>query len=530
MVLIPILTHFYNSYKYERYLASVKLKQIHPEIHTLKHSSSNVYTSDYQKEAQKQMDSLKKKSFSLSKPLIVRNPYGTNTTSLYFYADSKEDAYVICKIEAKGAATFSHRLKNSRKLTEKQEYLITGLVPGKRNKVTLTFYNQDDRAISKTWFYVSQKADSIIPNIKEVKNGTSKSKLSDGLFALLGHNTTENPNIYLYDNNGVSRGRIPLKRYRTDRILKIGTQIAYSYDDNEIALVNRLGKVTKTYTLSNRYVLHHDFRYDTSTGKILCLVNDKTKTTIEDMLLSLDLKTGKTELVLDFGTIFAQMKSLAYVPEKNHYGGSTLDWIHLNSFDFVSKDSLIFSSREQSSIIKLDHIYDHPTIDYIIHGGSAYGNTSFSKFLLKKEGTFCSQGGQHTITFETSDQLPKDQYYIYMFNNNYGASPTIPSFDWSMYPGIGNFKSGTSYYYKYLVDEKERSYKLVQSFALPYSSIVSSVQHYDGNIITNSGNSKIFQEYTKDGQLIRSYSYEAKSLCYRVFKYDFKNYWFDSDQ
>lgn len=59
--------------------------------------------------------------------------------------------------------------------------------------------------------------------------------------------------------------------------------------------------------------------------------------------------------------------------------------------------------------------------------------------------------------------------------------------------------SGTSYYSKYLVDEKNGTYTLAQEFKLPYSSIVSSVQHLGGNIPYSSGRSKIFGEYDKDG-------------------------------
>ena len=72
--------------------------------------------------------------------------------------------------------------------------------------------------------------------------GSSEQKMEDGLFALLGHDKAQNANIYLYDNNGVNRGRMPLNDYRTDRLLFIGDDMAYSYDFNKIAMVNRLGK------------------------------------------------------------------------------------------------------------------------------------------------------------------------------------------------------------------------------------------------------------------------------------------------
>ncbi len=66
-----------------------------------------------------------------------------------------------------------------------------------------------------------------------------------------------------------------------------------------------------------------------------------------------------------------------------------------------------------------------------------------------------------------------------------------------------------------------RTYKLAQQFSLPYSAIVSSVQHLGGNIPFSSGMSKTFGEYDKDGKLIQSFEYEADKYSYRVMKYEF---------
>ena len=91
------------------------------------------------------------------------------------------------------------------------------------------------------------------------------------------------------------------------------------------------------------------------------------------------------------------------------------------------------------------------------------------------------------------DSLADGQYYLYMFNNNYASSSAYTSFDWSLYPGTGDFESGTkSMYYKYLVDESKGTYKLVSSFTLKFT-------------------------------------YDADKYAYRVLKYDFKNYWYSQD-
>ena len=87
------------------------------------------------------------------------------------------------------------------------------------------------------------------------------------------------------------------------------------------------------------------------------------------------------------------------------------------------------------------------------------------------------------------ESLPEGQYYLYMFNNNIGVSETRPDFDWRVIDGIQSeaVDGTTSYYYKYLVDETSGSYELVESFELPYSGYVSSVQEIGDNVVADSG-------------------------------------------
>ena len=132
----------------------------------------------------------------------------------------------------------------------------------------------------KQHFLVTALKDDVIPAILKKNTGTSKAKMSDGLFCLFGHDKADVSNIYLYDNNGVSRGRMPLNKYRTDRFLFIKGQLVYSYDYNKIAFTNCIGKVTRTIDIGN-YQFHHDFRYDKKHDKIICLVNNLDKDTIE---------------------------------------------------------------------------------------------------------------------------------------------------------------------------------------------------------------------------------------------------------
>lgn len=498
----------------------------HAAVKTVKHSYKNIYTQKYQKEALRQIDKWKKTKRMITNPLLVKNPFGTMSTSIYYYGVSEEPYYVNCTITASGAETISHRLMNNGKnqLTTEHEYLITGLVAGKKNTIRLQFYDENQVLKKEMKYSITMKKDKVIPKITKVKKGSSKAAVSEGIYAMFGHDKSKAVNIYYYDNKGVNRGRTPLNKYRTDRILTVDGKWVFSYDLDKIAIMNRLGRVVKTITLKG-YQLHHDFMYDETHKKLLCLVNDKKKNTIEDVVISVDLNTKKIKKLIDFSSLMSSMrkKHVQRKGGKNTYGGTELDWLHLNSLDLVNDGELIVSSREESSLIKVNHIYSKPKIDYIIHSGTLYNNTKYKKYLLKRVGkSFVGHAGQHTITVEKDSSLPSGQYYLYLYNNNFGSAKTLPNFNWKKYKGVGSYRKGkSSYYYKYLVDEKANTYKLVKKFSVPYSSVVSGVQHYYGNITFSSGMNHTYGEYDSEGKMIRTFTYQSKRYAYRVMKYDF---------
>ena len=190
---------------------------------------------------------------------------------------------------------------------------------------------------------------------------------------------------------------------------------------------------------------------------------------------------------------------------------------------------MILSSRETSAILKITDLYEEPKVDYMIGVEDFWKDTAYAELLLEKNGEFVSQGGQHAVTYVEDAGLPDGQYYLYMFNNNIGVSQSRPEYDWAEV--IENVQSKpyegtTSMYYKYLVDENAGTYELVDSFDVPYSGYVSSVQDMEHNTVVDSGFAGIFGEYDEEHQLIRQFTMEKEKFIYRVFKYDFEGYYF----
>ena len=60
-------------------------------------------------------------------------------------------------------------------------------------------------------------------------------------------------------------------------------------------------------------------------------------------------------------------------------------------------------------------------------------------------------------------------------------------------------KGDTSHYYKYLVNEKDRTFELVSEFDVPYSGYVSSVQEIGKTIVVDSGMACTFENTLRTG-------------------------------
>ena len=481
-----------------------------------KDDDTSIFTSDYQDTIEKKIDELKDDgNYTIDNPLIIYNPYGTGSLSYYIYYTSDEDSRLSYKISTDGYNDFERNLSDDYSL--EKEFQLIGFVPGEINELTLRETNKNNEVLEKTYEIKTPKLNENIDTQLEVTDGDSEDSLSDGLYTVLGHDKNYASNIYVYDNSGVLREEFVLDGYRADRVIFDDDYMYYPYKKRGIIKVNKLGKIVKFYDLGN-YSMHHDMVLDDD--KLIILVNQDNTETIEDTVISLDLKSGEVKQLFDMKDLLPEFYETAVNPGKNSYGTDTLDWIHINALSVIG-DDVVLSSRELSTI----DFESDPKVKYLITDPSMVEGTSYASLLYEKKGDFVSQAGQHSITYYKDDSLKSGEYYLFMFNNNYGAATTRSDFEWSNYPGVGSYNKGeTSYFYEYLVNENDKSYELVKSFRVPYSSIVSSVELMDNdNIVVGSGKDNSFIEYDNEGNLIRRFDYSAKKYAYRVFKYSYDN-------
>lgn len=489
----------------------------------------SIYTEAYQNNVEERLEKAKQSGdYTEDAMLVEQNPYGTNTLSLYVYFKTEDAVSVSYTVSVKedSIVDFSAVPSGEENYGTEHEFQVIGLIPDCKNTITftLTGENGEERTCQYEYDMGSLAGEEEVQLEKTDLEETAEA-VSDGLYVILGNDSDGLDFMYYYDNSGVLRGEIPLIGYRSHRLLFQDGLMYYSISESKIAAVNALGMAEQIYD-TEQYELHHDYVFDDD-GNILVLATDTEADSVEDQIIRINRKTGEITHVLDLAQLFGNYKATC---SENDDG--ELDWMHINTIQWLGNDSVILSSRETSTILKISNLYEQPKVDYMIGETTFWNGTGYENLLLSKDesaGAFSNTGGQHTVTYQTDEELPDGEYYLYMFNNNYGVSKSQTDYDWEQIDGIeASLTEGkTSYFYKYKVNEQDGTYSLIQSFEVPFSAYVSSAQEYGGNIIIDSGMKGIFGEYDLEGNLIRQFKMKlADEYIYRVYKYDFSGFYF----
>lgn len=518
--------------KYQARQAEAKAAE---ETSRKKEQIKEIYTTEYQEAVKKRLETAKESgTYTTEKMLVEQNPFGTNTLSLYVYFATEEPVSVsyVVSVPDSEIADFGGKVNQEETYTTEHEFQVIGLIPDMENTITFTPEAEDGTITPASCKYkMGSLAGEEEVQLKQTAGQTdvsSQISLPDsGLYVILGNDSDDVDFMYYYDENGTISGEVPLIGYRSHRLVFENDRMYYSISETKIAAVNELGMVEQVYDLGN-YQLHHDYVFDDD-GNLLILATDTGKQTVEDCVLKLNPSTGEVSCILDLEDLLGDYKESLGMDQED------LDWVHINTIQWMGEDSILLSSRETSTILKIQNLNTAPEIAYMIGEESFWEGTGYENLLLTKDesnGSFSSAGGQHTVTYVTDDSLPDGQYYLYLFNNNLGYSESRPDYDWSQIDQIAtDLSSGTtSYYYKYKVDENAGTYTLVQSFEVPFSGYVSSVQECEDTILVDSGMQGLIGEYKEDGTLVKQFQMNlSKYYIYRVYKYDFSGYLFTEE-
>ncbi len=472
----------------------------------LKIKKPKVYSRKYQKAAKNIIDKYKKNGkYTLDAPLLIVNPYGTNTTGLYIYFKHKfrvNTKYTVSVKEIDGkenikGGDFSGSLYTNTTgmpLAE-QEGLIIGMIPGEKNYVSVYIYDENNKMIAKAGYKLDiPESETVTMKTLNVEYDREITQLSDGLYSVFGldGNNKVNKHILFYDNYGVIRAELPLVKGGEAAETNIGLlddKLFYAVDSKRFALVDRFGKIEKLIGLEDGAVSFGDMDLNTAIRKAVTLSKRKGN----DGIYSIDILEGQSKEIVNFNKLFA-----AYYKK----GGSKLKF---SSVQFINDNDILVSEKNTSSVIRINNVFRNPGIKAIISGTeelkSAYGNAFYSK-----DGDFVSQKRQNTAYVDRSEKLDKRQYHIMVFNNNTGGR--------------------NSFYYRYLVNEEKMTYSLENAMELPYSSDGGNTSVNQGYLVTASADDGSFEEYNPDGYKLASFAFKDGKKAYRVFKHSMKGSWF----
>ena len=475
------------------------------------------------------------KDYTPEEPLAVWNPYGTGSNGLYLYFEAPGEGLTVhyrIHTQEEGIPDFEADA-NAGTGTEK-EFLVIGLVPGTVNELEITLNAADGTEVSTVTYRVeAPKTASGYNVVLEETEGTSRQELTEGLYYTLGIQGYYG-HMFLFDNDGVLRYEMLLDGYKPDRVLFDDGEMLLCVSANQIGKVNSLGRVTRLYTL-NGYVMHHDYCYGED-GTLLVLATRKNSRDdgVMDRILEVDMETGAVTEIVDLRKMLPDYYSTAKkVTETDPFfwQAGTRDWIHVNTIDYMDDDSIVLSARETSTILKIRDLHGEPQLGYLIGDSSYWEGTGYEGYSYEKVGDFADQYGQHTVTVVEEPGMEEGTYYLMMYDNNYYANSTrTDDYEPVLPESVSTDLMGDekpSHVYWYLVDENAGTYELVNSFDVPYSSIVSSVQTVGDNYVVNSGVSHVFGEYDSEGNMIRQFEYECTMQGYRVMKDTFGGYWID---
>lgn len=508
-------------------------------IHVLNYSDlaiekmADVYQLSTQEKIQEQLLQLiESQTPTFTQPLIVSNPFLTNTTGLYLAFSTDEAVKISYRIDAQGYPSFEKNLKQNEEYATSHQYQIIGCIPNVDNLITLTATTQDGQQQQMQFHYTPPKLSTTSEMNYQLSKQESDESLSEGLFAVIGNQAGEKA-TYLVDNDGYIRAEMPIVNYNSMRLVFNNQQEMFmAVSDSKIVKLNALGQVKQVLDLANTdYLLHHDYILNDK-NQLIALATSKTAKKqagyVEDRIITIDLSTQEVTEIANFEELLPDLYQKATGIEEHSNNKGYLDPVHINSLQLTDNQQLLVSSRETSTILALkpdeQGIYQ---VEYMMGDEAIWqGVGECGQLLLEKEGSFTSQYGQHSITYETAEDLSAGQYYLSFFNNN--STIMDSRIDISLAEIADKTAGKTSKYMKYLVDEKTNSYKLVESFDVPYSAYVSSIQNYQNHIIVDSGQQATFAEYTSSGKMIQRFTQKTDTkYIYRVYKYDFKNYYFD---
>lgn len=497
-------------------------------------SVKDIYRLDKSSEAKEKLDRWKKTGIrSIDEPLFVWNPYGTNQLSMYTYFETPEAYYVeyTISVEDETIPDFTRTAYSDtpEKTKQEHEYQLTGFVPGRTNYLILRLYDSKGQMAQKKIFKIDVPELKSQPSVRlKAENGSSKEEMTNGLFFVLEEG--KQAQILIYDNSGVIRGLIPLMPDTSSDLFMKSDGMYYEYDNGCFAKLTGMGQVANTFS-ADGYEIDGNFVYN-GYGQIWMLAEKKGSKTGNDLLLSLDINSGKVSLLADFKKLLPKI----YKKSKSR------NWLDLNSLVMTGSSEVLVSSGTTSGLYHVKGLSGgKPSVDYIIGDKDIFYDTVYSDICLSKGlgGEEAESGEEDSKIEPGTDFIPaygacslsylsqgySQPYEVALFNSNYLDASGLKGIA-SKVKSKKNEKK--SYYYVLTIWPEDKKYTVSSSFEVPRSAAGGSTAGYSRHEIILSKDAHQYGEFDASGRVLFKYTYGKNKQFTKVRKESMKDFWFEN--
>ncbi len=395
---------------------------------------------------------------------VFLNPYGISplTAVIYFTTESEVAPKVtVVGKDEKTSVEFEFN-------TAKEHFLpIYGLYAGTENTVKVSYCDKTDEYKIKT---EALPETVILPS--EVT--AIREKLGDEWYFFT---PSSRANTAAYDINGDVRWYLTqsaswnIGRLENGHLL-IGTDriVGRPYYNSGLYEMDLLGKIYTEFKIAGGY--HHDYD-ELPNGNLLVASEDLSdnSSTVEDIVVELDRKTGETVKTFDLKKVLPQINT-------GNEDWSSEDWFHNNSVWYDQEtDSITLSGRHMDAVINIK--YSDGSLNWIIGDKTGWPEEYHKYFFTPVgDGDFGWQWFQHAA-------MVTPEGYIFILDNGNNKS----KIESERVAAADSYTRGVMY----KIDTEKMEIEQVWQYGKErgadfYSPYISDVDYLDeGHYIVHSG-------------------------------------------
>lgn len=334
----------------------------------------------------------------LQEAITKLNPNGTTPLAAQLNLEMPVDGRI--KILVEGIDGLDSRIENSFSFFgKKHEVPILGLYPDHNNKVTVTFMDQAGKTRVTNDFFIQTQALSS-DKLPEIEINTQASGFSDGFF-MFDFRPDNNPMIV--DKFGKIRWYLKLDLpgiYALQR-LKNGNICFGTGNLNSILEYDMLGNKINQWSLPPEFSnVHHDV-FELPNGNFIVTVDGAGTSTIEDIIIEMDRKTGETNNIWDLQLV---------LPKRSYFISDDNDWFHANAVIYDESDNTLIISGQRMGIVKVSWSNE---LIWILSQPEGWPIEYQSKLLISNDVNFEWIWGQHAPLLMPNGNL-------FLFDNGFG--------------------------------------------------------------------------------------------------------------